>query len=163
MLSNVRSKTPAPQPNARKLSLQLPAIASLSPTPHPLPIFTARQTPRPIKRPSAPSLQLSHFFRQPLVASKAPVPLRLRPCSCSTPKLSLRAQHLTFSTTSPLRVLSPSKTELERLFFLSPTQTLEQPELQLPHRTPSAVLPLAEEAARPRPTPSLGFAPFKPP
>ncbi|KAF2134220.1 hypothetical protein P153DRAFT_381401 [Dothidotthia symphoricarpi CBS 119687] len=97
--------------------------------------------------------------------AKASTPPRLRPCSSSTFKLSLLDQLLTFSTTSRPRRLPSSKKELERAFFLSAAnQTLESPNPQLPHRTLSEVLPLVEEeSGRPRPQPSLGFAPFKPP
>lgn len=110
---------------------------------------------------ASPALQLS--YRPPLVAAKAQNLLRLQ-SFCSTFKLSLPDPRHTSSTTSRPLKLSSNKAQLERLLFLSPNQTLDAPELQLPHKLSFEVLPLVEEeSGRPRPTPSLGFAPFKPP
>lgn len=116
-----------------------------------------------IKRPRLP---LAAAHTSPAIAFgrvKGLASLRLRHCSCSTFKLYPLGPLLTFSTTSLPLVLS-SKKEVERALFLSPQQTLDSPELQLPHRTLFVVLPLGEEeSGRPRPTPTAGFTLFKPP
>jgi hypothetical protein len=50
------------------------------------------------------------------------------------------------------------------VLFSYNNQTPVPPESQLPHSTSFAVCSVEEQSdRRPRPTPSLGFAPFKPP
>ena len=119
----------------------------------------------------APSLVHTHalfkrlqFLATAIFLGRNPLSPRPQPYTCSTFKLFLLDPERTSSITSRHPALLSNKEQLERLFFLSPSPTASPPESQLPHSTSFVVLPLVEEeSGRPRPTPSLGFAPFKPP